>query len=438
MNRLKLKKIDLFSLLVFFYFLTLHADRLNCVIGGFTLRFNNLFAFFLLLLFVMHFRFQLLAIHKRIVYPLLWISLALTLSLILSPYKERCLFYMGWWGVTLLCYFLLPYFLVKMWDQKKVFSLYVFSFLCVGLLAALQLVLSCLGVKAFFGEQMISGKIARPNALCFEPSFYALYMTPFVFMYNTHFIAAFEEPFFIFKKKSFWQLFFINLLYILSTSTSVVFAYFIFFALLFFMRGFNRKKVVKFAIGFSLLSAAMALFLPFLFRNFYMKFFYYGFMSHNSFYERFVGMKNGWMMFLQNPLFGVGFGGYPCYLMDAYLRQDPAFTFIDMHQLMSSLKNPVKIFDAMNVFTEVLASIGLFGFCAFSSLIIGCFLHVKKNASHVDKHLAYSLCISLIITLVVLQFNQGILRTYIWTHLALTFAFLENHSENTSFVHSIA
>jgi hypothetical protein len=415
-------RIDLFAVLLLLYFMTLHADKLNCTVGGFTIRFNNVVAFLLIALLLIRFRFHLLPIHKKMAYPLVGIALSLLLSFIFSPYKQRCFFYLGWYGLTVLCYVLLPYLLVKMWDVKKVFTLYCFSFLCVGFYAALQLLMSFFGLHDPFADQYIKGDIVRPNACCFEPSFYALYMTPFVFMYNYHYLAAFESPFFIFQKKKLWQLCFINILYLISTSTAVFFAYIAFFSLL-FLQKLNRKKMAKFILGFCCSAFALALIFPFMVRHFFLKFFFYGFMAHHSFYERFLGLVNGWTIFLRHPLLGVGLGGYPPYLMEAFLTSDPSFTFLKMHELIGEVSNPVKLFDAMSTSTELLASLGIVGAVAFSLLLLALFTF-KGGVGH-DKYLASSLLISFAVTILVLQFNQGLFRTYIWTHLALTFGYLE-------------
>lgn len=418
----KKSHIDLCGPFLFFYLVTLHADQWSFILGGFTIRINNLIAFLLIALLLTRYRLSLIVLSKKVVYPLLWITASLVLSLILSPYKTRCAFYMWWYGLTLLCYLFLPYLLMRAWEAQKVFSLYCLSFVCVGLYASFQMLISLFGLQDPFVTQHITEHIVRPNALAAEPSFYALYMTPFVFMYNYHFITAFDQPFFIFQKKTAWQALWINALYLISTSGSVFFAYAIFCLIVLVCR---PKKIWKFLSGVCGSALLLAWVFPFLGRHFFLKFFFYGFRSHHSFYERWIGIVNGWKIFLRHPFFGVGLGGYPSYLMEAYLKGDRAFTFSNMHHSIEEVHNPVKLFEATNVATELLASLGLFGACAFFSLLALVFFQMKKILPY-DKELVLSLLISVIMTLFILQFNQGLFRTYIWAHLALVFAFLSH------------
>lgn len=432
---MKTVKNDFFSFLIFLYFLTLHADRLNLIIGGYTIRINNIIGFLIALLFFCRFRDQLFSMDKKFSAALLMITFALLFSAIHSPYRERCLFYLGWFGITLLCYLLLPFFLVKMWDAKRILALYLASFICVGCYAMLQVVASCAGFKDPFVDQYIHGTIVRPNALCFEPSYYALYMTPFVFMYNTYFLSHDENSFFLFRKKSIFHAVGINLLYLLSTSTAVFFAYLIFFCLAFFFRSIDRQRLYRFLLCFASAMTALLIFLPFVAKNLFMKFFFYGFISHHSFFERWLGLVNGWKIFLRHPFFGVGLGGYPAYLMDAYLKEDSAFLFISSHHLIGELGNPIKLFDAMNVTTELLASLGIFGFLAFSWLFGLFFIEGKKQGN--GKCLPF--IISMAVTLVVLQFSQGLFRTYIWVHFALAFSYFklkESHEAAATYHYS--
>ena len=127
---------------------------------------------------------------------------------------------------------------------------------------------------------------------------------------------------------------------------------------------------------------------------------------------------------MQNPIFGVGLGGYPCYLMDAFLQGDSSFLYLGGRSWILDSLNPVKSFEAMNVFTELLASLGIVGLCAFGTLLYGLFAQVR-SVRVPEKRMAYSLLVSMLVTLIVLQFNQGIFRTYIWVHLALIYAYLE-------------
>ncbi len=405
---------NLFPGLIFLYFSTLHADQLNFVLGGYTFRFNNLIALLLLLLLAIHLRSHLFSIDKWLAIPLALIAFSITLSWAFSSYHVRAFFYLAWYGLTLLCYVLVPYFLMKWEGADKIFSLYLYSFIPVGIYATLQLLFSCFGLQDPFTSQVLSGNIVRPNAFCFEPSFYALYMTPFVFFYNSQYLTSQ-------KKKLLWPVLGVNFLYLISTSTSIIFAYALFIVILMLFRKIDKKKILYFSGALSLTMVTLFLLFPYFLKTFLLKFFFHGFMAHGSFYERWIGIENGWKMFLDHPLLGVGLGSYPAHLMESFLGGDTTFTYFG---LTGEEKNPLKMFEAMNVSTELLASLGLIGVFAFSSLLVGLWAKARQ-AFRFNSALTISLIASLLVTLMVLQFNQGLFRTYIWVHLALTFAFLE-------------
>jgi O-antigen ligase len=407
------------------FFLTLHADQLGWVIAGFNIRFNNLIALMLCAVLTLRFRSQLLIMDKKFASTLFILTLSVILSALFSSYRQRSLVFLGWYGWTLLFYVFLPYFLIKFCDIKKVLALYGLSFVVVGIYAFSQLLLSFFGVQDSFAQQRIFGTIVRPNAFAYEPSFYALYMTPFVMLCNFHFIAVPQENFFFFRRLTIKKVIFVNLLFLVSTSASTVFAYAVFFILLLlFLK--ERKRVVQFIAACLLAGVGIFAMAPFLIKEFFMKFFFFGFTSHHSFFQRWTSIRNTWNIFVENILLGVGLGGCPTYLYDAWLSGNDKYTFFEQFQDLSKL-NVLKNFEPMNVFTEILASLGLVGCVAFCLLILVCFKKARQAWKNAPM-LSLNLLIALTVMLVVLQFNQGILRTYVWTHLAMTYALFEKAS----------
>lgn len=415
----------MFDSLLFLYFFTLHADQLHFSLASYHIRLNNLIALALFLVFFLRSRTDLFRIDKALFFTLLFLTVSVSLSCLVSPYKERCFFFFGWYGITLLGYFFLPYFLVLYREQARVFSLYLASFLAVGLLAFFQLLLSICGVH-FFGTQMIAGKLVRPDAFAYEPSYYALYMTPFVVLVNTHFLAERERPFYCLGKLSYPKILVVNFLYFLSTATSAFFAFLIFWVFVPFFRQL-RPRLFKFSLFFAFLFSLLALFTPYLMRKYFLKFFYVGFMSHGSFYERWLGIKTAWGVFLEHPFFGVGLGGYPPHLLEQALTRSTPFSNLDF----SNTGNPFKLLEPMNVGTEILASLGIIGTIAFLALIALFFLRIKQGY-RVDSTMSLALLLSVIVMGVALQFNQGILRTYVWVHLALAFGYMQKARTSTA------
>jgi hypothetical protein len=428
---MKTIKNDLFPFLLFLYFFTLHADQLGFSCAGFHFRINNILALLLFITVALQFKFHLLTIDKSLFFALLLFSFSILLSFLFSSYKPRCLVFMGWYGLTLLCYVLLPYFLVKLWDVEKLLYLYGLSFVCVGVYALLQLILSCLKINDPFTTQHIIGSIVRPNAFAYEPSFYALYMTPFIMMINFHYLFAPKTPFLCFKELNSLKVSFLNALFLISTATSAFFAYLLFFLCILFAAEFYRFKgrVFKFLLAFACAGGSLFIAAPFLIKKFFMKFFFLGFMQHHSFYHRWVGITNAWQVFMDHFLLGVGFGGVPAYIYDAWGRGNTGYLFFDAY-LSDMQGNYLKHFEPMNVMTEILASLGIVGLLAVGVLLFAIYLQARKA---IDKAptLSRNLLISVVVMLIVLQFNQGILRSYIWVHFSLAYALFELLASNS-------
>lgn len=215
------KPTDLFYPILFLYFLTLHADVLSLTLKGFTFRYNNFIAFALIVALMLRFRREFFSIDKRITIPLLMLTASLLISFFFSSYKRRCFLFFGWYGLTMICYFWLPYQIMHKLDVKKVLKLYFWSFIGVGLFAVKEL-------GHFFQTHLRE----RPHAFTYEPSYYALYMTPFIVMVNFYYLFLQEK-----KRMSLKLLLFINFLFMISFSTSAFVTY-LFFGIAIFLLSF--------------------------------------------------------------------------------------------------------------------------------------------------------------------------------------------------------
>src|SRR6185312_6123574 len=89
----------------------------------------------------------------------------------------------------------------------------------------------------------------------------------------------------------------------------------------------------------------------------------------------------------------------------------------DLHSFEAS-----KQFEGMNIFAEVLAASGVIGvvpFVFFLAALIGKPWKLAKNIAPGNAALLRSLIRSLLFVLAILQFNQNILRAYLWIHVAI-------------------
>ncbi len=428
-------KSNLVLLLCFFYFLTSSADQLYIEISLFHLKVNHILALMLLAWMILSrpswsFDRKLFMLFSTTV-------VSMAISTCFSPYISRSLGYLFVYLFTFSVYFILPYNLVLFYGREKLFTVYKAAFITTGVIALLQVVLSLFGIIAPFVGQFIGNKIARGQALTYEPSYFALYMIAFVMYCNAIYLFSMKK---LFHWKAMLKLLGLNLLLLISTSTGAFFAYGVFFAVCLGMQCFawvracNRqimKKLLWLVSLFSLVFLGIALAAKDLFLQSFWKLCKVGFMAHHSFFERWQGILNAWNIFLEHPWFGVGVGGPgPLFYLQFYSRGDST-------EFQNPSVESFKIFDPTNVGTELLASMGILGVITF-----GCFFRryfrsfhyvAKRSALPIkEKGVIYALLVSLIVMLIVLQFNQNLFRSYVWIHLAFSLGYvnsLENEKE---------
>jgi hypothetical protein len=114
-------------------------------------------------------------------------------------------------------------------------------------------------------------------------------------------------------------------------------------------------------------------------------------------------------VFVQHPLIGRSLGGISSAI--AEYQGDTIRSFED-----------AKTIEGMSVFAEVLAASGVVGFIPFLCFLVVTIrdpLRLARIAPPFYSSLLYGLVRSLIFTWAILQFNQNVLRTYLWAHLAI-------------------
>jgi hypothetical protein len=383
-------------------------------IALFKIKANNLLAFSLFSLFF--FTKRGVVFHRELLVPTAAIFCSILISSFGSVHLPRCLGYAAVYLFELAVYFLLPFSFFFHFDRERIVRLYFLSFQVIGLYAFCQLLFSMAELYDPFLRQWIEkGGWARAHGLSYEPSFYALYMCGFVITYNALYLFSIE-------KRSLLKLLFVNWLLLLSTATSGFFAYLIFLPVCFFFRryaiDFKKKLSRLFLCLFSFL-AFMTLAIPKI-ALFFFKFFILGFLTHHSFAERWEAIVNAWSVFCERPWTGVGIGGIGPYL---FYREKVGEI---PHPLYDLNLQEVELFDPKNVATEILAGLGIFGAAAFLLLGIAIWKSCKTALllpRSFERSLALSLFISLFVMILVLQFNSGLFRCYIWVHVAIALGY---------------
>lgn len=393
------KVVDLFTPLLFLYFVTLHADWLNIQLAG-TVRFNNLLAMAMLFVWMLRLRFDFFRLEKWVIVSVLTILASVFLSLLFTPHSRRCILHMFWLCWTLLCYFWLPYQLMKKADQRLLLKLYFASFLMVGFYAICQLVTGPLGDP--YVSQFIKPYIGRPSALCYETSYYVLYMTPFVFHQTVLYLGRDSSV-------SGRRLSLIYFLYLCTVSAGALMSFFVFFPIVLLYRRFRVRALIlilKLGIALSLL----VLLGGGTIKNFLLKKSDSG--SHHSVSERMANAEYCLTLFKQRPLLGYGLGGVAPERMEQGM-------LLDKFQGLGI--TDCKYAEPSNIATEILSSLGIVGVFAFSLMIcLYIVQHFKMRKSL--QHDAFF--VSVLVMLVTWQFSQSLMRTYCWTHFAIAAAFL--------------
>jgi O-antigen ligase len=114
-------------------------------------------------------------------------------------------------------------------------------------------------------------------------------------------------------------------------------------------------------------------------------------------------------VFTEHPLIGESLGGVSSGI--AALHAYTVRSFEDS-----------KPFEGMNIFAEALAASGIAGIAPFIWFLIETTakpLNIAKRASPLDSALIRALVRALLFAWAILQFNQNILRPYLWVHLAV-------------------
>lgn len=405
--------------LLFVYFFTSSADLFHLNFIGFKVKLTQLIAVGFLGLFLVV--SQIIRIPRDFFAFLLAILGAMMASLFNSPYLMVSIGFLMFFVFNYLFYFLGAYNLFRFFRPEWIFRIYGWSFYAMGIYTFCQILLFIGGMR-LPGAQQIMASIVRGQGLSYEPSYYALYMTSFA-------IFCTAKRLFLGKsQKIFWPNFFL----LISTSTGCFFSYLFFLLFIVVFRYLNllsgthfslKKWIVK-ALGvFGAIFSFLWVFNKNLLITGFLKFFYQGGMRHFSLIDRWQGCVKYWEIFLQHPILGVSFGGGPYHLA------------VEKHGSSVDLADPMilSVYGPMNVMTEVLASVGLLGcgcFCCFFYLLIRSFSKgLKVVVDEEERAILIALALSICVMFATLQFNQSIMRPYLWIHVGIFCGYIQHLRE---------
>lgn len=411
----------LFTALLFCYLILAGGEQLYVIIGILKPKAGHLAGLLLL--------GWILLDRKPWIFPepmtkaFLFILGSMLISTLCGTAPLRSIGYIGVYLFNFVIYFALPFQILQRIELASFLRIYWSSFIITGLYAATQATLSIFGIYDPFALQRVE-TLARGQAWTYEPSYYALYMVPYVMFHNG--LALLREK----NTSSFYhriKLFGQNSLLMISTSTGVLITYFSFLIsfgvgscakTLCLFRPLIRQKLQKAIIIICLSLTTLSLIFYETTLHTLFKFFYFGW-NHISFLGRWSGIVASFEIFLKNPLIGVGIGGIGPHRFHEQSAYD----------LKLETLQEFEAFDPTNSLTEILASLGLVGLMAF--IYLGLLFYrtyqqvmVESSIELSSKKIATALFFSLLIMIVALQMNQGLLRPYVWVHAAVVYGYL--------------
>jgi len=298
-------------------------------------------------------------------------------------------------------------------DRKQALQIsriYINIYVFIAAFGLLQFVLGVLGVELLITQWWIAGRLPRLNGFSYEPSYYATYLIT-----GWGMLAWLVERRVYLYSKNYTHIAFVivSLALVLSSSRMgilIVIGYFAYYILknllsIVFRARINIRflKLMAFCAGLAVLAIGAVLATTgFKSLTFLLFGTGLGGTADHSASIRWGQFEDTIDMFLASPIVGYGLGGLWSYLA-----------------VKQSL--PLDEVTGMNVTAEVLASTGILGFPFFilfiGTLIFGSFRFIKTRT--LESELLAAAGVGFILLFVILQFNQSIIRIYLWNHIAI-------------------
>ncbi len=391
---------------------TISFDLLSVAIGGFTFRLSQIF-----LSIPMGIGAVVFIIVKKERLPLGFVSLFFwTVFLLLfinnTTYLTRNIGYFVWHIFNV--FLILSTFALFDTREKflKLYRYYVYSFVCLSAFSYIQFAAGVLGINLFI-QQWFKEGFPRVNGFSYEPSYFSTYL--FIGWVMVYYLSHFQIS--LIPQKHLKIMFYvISGAMVLTTSRIgwMLMAGVVAFKLTKSVIGIftkGRINIKLFGILFLISLSIMGYQLLFGFQN--LNFILngtglQGTAAHSSI-GRMQQFDDTYTVFTNSPIVGYSLGGV-----------SPAIGELNGVRVLD--QSDAKRYEGISIFAEVLAASGVFGFIPFViyiGLIICAPLKLIKKTSYEMKHILLSLIYSLSALLVILQFNQNILRPYLWLHIGI-------------------
>lgn len=328
--------------------------------------------------------------------------------------------YYIWLMLNVLNIFLLVNFFDKKQSVLLLVRFYGWSFTLVALFGLFQFFAAPIlkFSTPLVGQWWIPGVLARINGFSYEPSYFATYeligwtMVFALLKFNDETIYSKYKRNFIFIVLSTAMVLSSSRMGILMMLVVVVASYFnkilYFFTKLskgYVYTSFLRRAIVTLLSVIVLINVA----------TYFIDFEQYDFLlsgtgingaASHSVDGRSLAVEQTWNVFLENPIIGVSLGG-----------------------VSENIASDMGVIDSDTglgcaTFLEVLAASGIIGIIPFCIYFIKLVWNSGKVFFIKRDYVGLSLVYALLAEIVILQFNQNILRPYFWMHLAILSAYL--------------
>lgn len=303
----------------------------------------------------------------------------------------------------------------------KLLKLYFDSFILMACIGLFQFGLGLFGINFYTAQWWKYGKLARINGFSYEPSYYATYML-MGFVIFSYFFNRNNHILFSRLKTSIGLLLIGTALLLSSSRMGIAFAVLWFFFDLFrlnykkLINGYSKKSFVLFSI---LISILLSVSLTIVFSHGVRK---YKFLlrgtgigktaNHSVAIRGFAALKT-FEVFAKHPLIGVSLGG-----IDPSIARSMGIKY-------TTSKNGL----SLSIFLEALAASGVIGIIPF----IMFFITIYKNSKELSQKLPWNyadiikaIFWALVFELAILQLSPTILRQYLWMHIAILIACINN------------
>ena len=400
--------------LMFLIFLTSSFDIfLNVNIYSFNIRF---FYIILIISFLINFSRCQFKIHFiGVKYFLCWFFILL-LFIFNTQFIYRNIGYMLWLILSILVIYQI-YQIIKSNESTffRIFDYYILSFTVLSCIGIMQFFLGLWNINFFIMQYWENTPIPRVNGFSYEPSYYGTYLS----------IGWFCLLYFYFNNRIIFSKYRIDFLLItvsmiLSSSRMTIFFMFSFFNILFFKSLFldgikgKIKKNDIFILMIYLISFILIM----------------GFILFFDL-EKILFLLNGTGLFGTSSHSASMRGSDALYTLETFLNSPfiryslggVATAIAEIQGIVVNSQAEAKLYEGMNIFLEILAASGIFGFLFFILWLKRLF-KVSKKVSYICKEDTISFIIlalrfSLIGELMLLMFNQNILRPYLWVLIGM-------------------